>query len=85
MNASGQTYGSALGAAAGEGSDLIAVEAGGGRTGYVYRDELAKASGDNETLADVQRRLETSVENRPTSIPMYRSDGHIRVGSFRLG
>jgi hypothetical protein len=83
VNAYGQTYGS--GAGTDEGPDLIGVEAGGGRTGYVYRDELAAASGDNETLADVRRRMETGIDTRPKSIPMYESDGRTRIGTFHLG
>jgi hypothetical protein len=51
----------------------------------VYRDELAAASGDNETLADVQRGIETGIDTRPKSIPMYESDGRTRIGTFHLG
>jgi hypothetical protein len=80
INEHGQTYGS--GAGPGPGPDLIAVEAGNGRTGYVYRDQLN--AGDNETLADVQKRMASGHPAGPSSIPMYESDGRTRIGSFRL-
>lgn len=85
LNAHGQTYGSAGNATSpGQQPDLIAVEAGGGRTGYVYREELDAGSG-KDTLQEVQERLRTGQTLQPTSIPMYESDGRTRIGTFRLG
>ena len=86
-NAAGQSYGSAARASnRAEEPDLIAVELSGGRTGYVYSDELAEAGGDNaDTLEEVQARMAQPDYGKPKSIRAYASDGKTPIGWFTLG
>jgi hypothetical protein len=81
VNQYGQTYGSGAGAPPGSEPDLIAVEAGNGRTGYVYREDL-----DGPMPTGPQDALEQQASNpQGRDIPMYKRDGRTRIGTFHLG
>jgi len=81
VNDHGQTYGSSAG---GEDPDLIAVVATNGRQGYVFRDDLADATGSDLDLASPEEVLRWQEEraDREVVVPVYLADGETRIGDF---
>ncbi|WP_251305105.1 hypothetical protein [Georgenia satyanarayanai] len=86
-NDRGQTYGT-TGSAEGK-PDLIEVEATNGKLGYVYREELDKATGETaaQDFTTPQDALEWQEENRGKThtLPVYLSDGTSQIGEFHIG
>lgn len=87
VNASRQTYGSsALARTPAEEPDLIAVEMANGVTGYVYREALAKASGDWVKTPDRARAEMAAPDyNKPKTLRAYVSDGKTFIGTWTFG
>lgn len=81
VNASGQTYGSLLGAATPP--DLVQVVATNGQTGYVSYAQLQSASGGDVTTPQEAVAWDQHLAAVSSiSIPVYLSDGTTRIGTF---
>lgn len=87
-NASGQTYGSLMGASTPDDApDLIQVETTDGLTGYVTRVDLDEATGANVSNPEEAVAWEAAREARagqPTFVPVYDVDGTTVIGEFKI-
>lgn len=86
QNADGLTYGSALDAVSPETEpDLINVVASNGKTGYVLKTELDRASGALDFKSVDEALAWQSSRRSVTSVTVYESDGKTVVGEFIVG
>lgn len=85
-NSHGETYGAqnSIGT-----PELIAVIATNGRFGYVFAKQLADADGTTAsqhfTSPSQAIAWQKKHEGKTTIIPVYKSDGTTRIGSFKVG
>lgn len=84
-NATGLTYGSALGALDEAGvPDLILVVATNGKQGYVYRSALNAADGNNVSSPQGAATWAAGGANVSHTIPVYTEDGTTVIGTFKI-
>lgn len=89
VNASGQTYGSALNAPSPDTEpDLIQVEASNGKTGYVLKVELDEANGATAVAQfrspDEALAWQAERAGKTFTIPVYDMSGKNIVGEFSV-
>ena len=84
-NASGLTYGSALGALGEAGvPDLILVVATNGKQGYVYRSALNAADGSTVSSPRGAAAWTAGGASVSHTIPVYAEDGTTVIGVFKV-
>ncbi|MFP3465580.1 hypothetical protein [Leifsonia sp. SIMBA_070] len=83
-NASGQSYGVQNEKGT---PDLIAVTATNGKDGYVYRKDLEDIDGTtaSRSFTSPQQALDWQETHHGGDIPVFKSDGTTKVGTFHVG
>lgn len=83
VNKNGETYGSNLvNTEYGNEPDLILVEYGNGKSGYVYKEDFYDIPNQPK---NPEEAIDYMKKNRAKKIPVYKNDGKTVVGAFQIG